>query len=143
MFERFTTRARRTIFFARYEASELGTVQVTAEELLLGILREDKFVAARLGLEALAAIRKDLEQLAPPKGERVPMSVNMAVSHETRRALEFATEEADALQHKMIDTPHLVLGLLRVEDCLAATLLRKHGLEYDSYRTSVQEAVEG
>jgi ATP-dependent Clp protease ATP-binding subunit ClpA len=91
----------------------------------------------------VAAIRKDLEQLAPPKGERVPMSVNMAVSHETRRALEFATEEADALQHKMIDTPHLVLGLLRVEDCLAATLLRKHGLEYDSYRTSVQEAVEG
>jgi ATP-dependent Clp protease ATP-binding subunit ClpC len=143
LFERFTTRAQRSVFFARYEASALGTMQVTAEELLLGILREDKFVAARVGLESLAAIREELEQLAPPKGERVPTSVDMAVSHETRRALEFATEEADALQHKMIDTPHLVLGLLRVEDCLAATLLRKHGLEYDSYRTSVHEAIEG
>ena len=67
----------------------------------------------------------------------------MAVSHETRRALEDATEEADALQHKMIDTPHLVLGLLRMESSLVATLLRKHGLEYDSYRTSVHEAIEG
>jgi Clp amino terminal domain, pathogenicity island component len=142
LFERFTTRARRSIFVARYEASALGTTQITAEELLLGVLREDKFVAARVGLDALLAIRKELEQLASPKGEHVPTSVDMAVSHETRRALEFATEEADALQHKMIDTPHLVLGLLRVEGCLAATLLRKHGLEYDSYRTSVQEAVE-
>jgi hypothetical protein len=142
LFERFTTRARRSIFFARYEASALGTAQITAEELLLGILREDKFVAARVGLDALLAIRKELEQLAPPKGERVPTSVDMAVSHETRRALEYATEEADALQHKMIDTPHLVLGLLRVEGCLAATLLRKHGLEYENYRTSVQEGVE-
>ena len=88
LFERFTTRARRSIFFARYEASALGTTQITAEELMLGILREDKFVAARVGLDALLAIRKELEQLAAPKGERVPTSVDMAVSHETRRALE-------------------------------------------------------
>jgi len=142
MFQRFSVRARRSIFFARYEASKLGTTEVTAEELLLGILREDKFVAARVGLDALAAIRKELEQLAPPKKERVPTSVDMPLSHETRRALEYATEEADALHHKMIDSQHLVLGLLRVEGCLAATLLRKHGLEYDNYRTSVQVPVE-
>jgi hypothetical protein len=142
LFERYTERARRAIFFARYEASALGTMQITAEELLLGILREDKFIAARVGLDALLAIRKELEQIAPPKGERVPTSVDMPLSHETRRALEYATEEADALQRKMIDTPHLVLGLLRIDGCLAATLLRKHGLEYDSYRTSLQGPVE-
>ena len=68
MFQRFSVRARRSIFFARYEASKLGTTEVTAEELLLGILREDKFVAARVGLDALAAIRKELEELAAPKG---------------------------------------------------------------------------
>jgi ATP-dependent Clp protease ATP-binding subunit ClpC len=138
MFQRFTEHARRSIFFARYEASALGTSQITTEELLLGILREDKTVASRLSAGAVEAIRKELEQLAPPKGERVPTSVDMPLTHETKRALAYAVEEADALHHKMIDSPHLVLGLLRVEGCLAATLLRKHGLEYDSYRASVQ-----
>ena len=58
--------------------------------------------------------------------------MDLPLSHEFKRALEYAAEEADALQHKMIDSAHLVLGLMRVEACLAATLLRKHGVEYDS-----------
>jgi hypothetical protein len=142
MFERFTEHARRSIFFARYEASTLGTLQITTEELLLGILREDKTVAMRLHAGAAEAIRKEVEQLAPPKGERVPTSVDMPLSHETKRSIAYAAEEADALHHKFIDTPHLVLGLLREETSPAAKLLRKHGLEYDSYRTSVQGSVE-
>lgn len=139
MFERYTERARRSIFFARYEASALFTSEITAEELLLGILREDKTLVARLGFDTLIAIRKELEQLALPQGEheRVPTSVDLPLSHESKRVLEYAAEEADALQHKTIDSPHLVLGLMRVEGCLAAQLLRKHGLEYEQYRKSV------
>ncbi len=137
MFERFTERARRSIFFARYEASALFTPKITTEELLLGILREDKSVAARLGLDAVIAIRKEIEQLAVPEGDRVPTSVDLPLAHETKRALEYAAEEADALQHKMIDSTHLVLGLMRVQGCLAAVLLRKYGLEFEPYRKIV------
>jgi len=137
MFQRYTERARRSIFLARYEASVFGSLEITAEELLLGILREDKTVASRLSAGTVDPIRKELEQLAPPKGEPVPTSVDLPLSHETRRALECATEEADALGQTMIDTPHLVLGLLRVEDCTAARLLRKHGMAYQRYRESL------
>jgi hypothetical protein len=142
LFERYTERARRSIFFARYEASVFGTMEITAEELLLGILREDKTVAMRLKTGAVEAIRKQLEQLAPPKGERVSTSVDLPLSHESKRALAYAAEESASLHHEHIDAPHLVLGLLREKDSLAAKLLGEYGLEYDSYRTSVQGSVE-
>jgi hypothetical protein len=138
LFERYTERARRSIFFARYEASVLGTMEITGEELLLGILREDKTVVMRLEAGALEAIRKELEQLAPPKGERVPTSVDLPISHEVRRALAFAAKEADAMHHKHIEAAHLVLGLFRVEDSLAAKLLRKYGMNYEEYRETVE-----
>jgi Clp amino terminal domain, pathogenicity island component len=134
LFERYTERARRAIFFARYEASALGTMEITAEELLLGILREDKAIAGRLSPGAVESIRKELEQIAGPKGGRVSTSVDMPVGHETRRALEFAAEEAENLQHKHIHTTHLMLGLLRVENSLAAGLLRKHGMTLEQCR---------
>jgi ATP-dependent Clp protease ATP-binding subunit ClpC len=139
MFERYTERARLSIFFARYEASALGTLEITGEELLLGILREDKTVTIQLNPGALDAIRKELEQLAPPKQERTSTSVDMPVSDEVKRALAYAAEEAEAMHHKHIDAPHLALGLLRVEEGLAAKLLRNHGLVYERYRKMVAE----
>ncbi|MGB6943295.1 MAG: Clp protease N-terminal domain-containing protein [Bryobacteraceae bacterium] len=139
MFERYTERARRSIFFARYEASALGTSEITGEELLLGILREDKTVAIQLNPGAAEAIRKELEQLAPPKEERLPTSVAMPIGEEVQRALACAAEEAEAMHHKHIDAPHLALGLLRVEEGLAAKLLRKHGMVYERYRKMVAE----
>ncbi len=139
LFERYTEHARRSIFFARYEASELGTAEITGEELLLGILREDKTVAIQLNPGAAEAIREELEQLAPPKEERRPTSVDMPVSEEVQRALAYAAEEAEAMHHKHIDAPHLALGLLRVEESPAAKLLRKHGMAYERYRKIVAE----
>ncbi len=140
MFERYTEHARRCIFFGRYEASMFGSPEIATEHLLLGILRDDKKVASQLGIGA-DAIRKELEQLAPPK-ERVSTSVDMPLSMEAKRALSFAAEEADALSHKDIDTSHLVLGLLRVEESLAAKLLRAHGLDYERYREAVAKGTE-
>jgi len=133
LFERYTENARRAIYFARYEASVRGTAQITAEQLLLSILRKDKTVASRLGWDTLNAIRKELDQPGPP-GERTPTSVDLPISLQMQSALELAVEEADALGSKSIDTPHLILGLLRVQDSLAAQLLRKHGLAYAEYR---------
>jgi len=137
LFERYTERARRSIFFARYEASVLGTLEITSGELLLGVLREDKTVSAHLASGAGEAIRKELEQLASPKGQRVATSVDMPLSDESKRALAYAAEEAENLNHKHIDPRHLVLGLMRVEESLAAKLLQNYGMVYEQYRKVV------
>jgi ATP-dependent Clp protease ATP-binding subunit ClpC len=136
MFERYTELARRSIFFAHHEACAFLSPEISTVALLLGILREDKAVGMTLGMGAVEAIRKELEQLAR-KGERISAPVDLPLTMEARSVLEYATEEADALHHKLIDTPHLVLGLLRIEGCLAALLLRKHGLEYRRYRDTL------
>ena len=137
MFERYTEHARRSIFWAHYEASMLGTREITGEGLLLGILREDKTVAMRVGIGSLESIRNELQKSAPPIGERASMSVDVPLNHESKRALHFAAEEADAMGHKNIDSPHLLLGLLRIEDSLATELLRKRGIEYEQFRQIV------
>ena len=125
------------MFWARYEASMLGTREITCDGLLLGILREDKTVAMRVGIGALNSIRNELEQLAPATEKRVATSVDMPLSHESKRVLAFAAEEADALGHRDIDSPHLMLGLLRMENSVAAQLLRKRGMDYGQFRQIV------
>jgi hypothetical protein len=131
VFERYTERGRRAIFFARYEASQFGTPEITSAQLLLGILREDKTIAMQLGMGAAESIRKELE---PTKGQPTATSVDLPVSIEAKRALAYAAEEAERLNHKHIHTPHLVLGLMRVEDSLPAKLLRKHGVVLEKFR---------
>lgn len=115
----------------------LGTRGITCDGLLLGILREDKTVAMRVGIGALNSIRNELEQLAPATEKRVATSVDMPLSHESKRVLAFAAEEADALGHRDIDSPHLMLGLLRMENSVAAQLLRKRGMDYAQFRQIV------
>ena len=119
----------------------LGNTEITVAELLLGIVREDKPLAMRLGLGGVDAIRNEIEALAPPKGERqrIATSVDMPLSNESKRALAYAAEEAERLLHKHIDSTHLVLGLLRQEDTLAAKLLGKHGIELEAYRGVVRQ----
>jgi ATP-dependent Clp protease ATP-binding subunit ClpA len=119
VFERYTLQGRRAIFFAHYEASQFGSPEITSSLLLLGILREDKTIALRLGMGVVESIRKEL---APSKGKPTPTSVDLPVSMEATRALAYAAEEAERLHHKQIHTPHLVFGLMRVEDSLPAKL---------------------
>lgn len=140
MFERYTERARRSIFFARYEASVFGTMEITSEELLLGILREDKSIAMLLNAGAAEAIRKEIEAHAPAKGERVSTSVDLPLSQESQRSLAYAAEEAERLSHKHIHTPHLLLGLLRVDTCPAAKLLAKYGMTLELGREIAAQA---
>jgi len=143
LFERYTERARRSIFFARYECSQFGSLEITSAELLLGILREDVAVVAQLGgFETLTAIRREVEQFAPRR-PGVSTSVDLPLSHELRRALAFAAEEAERLNHRQIDSSHLVLGLLREEDSLAAKLLRKYGMTLEKCQEIARQALPG
>jgi hypothetical protein len=140
MFERYTEKARRTIFFARYEASQFGGSFIETEHLLLGLLREDKDLANRfLGPYAkIEAIRGSIEARGT-KGPKVATSVDLPLSQECKRALAYSAEEAERMHHKHIGTAHTLLGILREEKSLAAQLLREQGLTLKSVREQVRQ----
>src|SRR5579863_2990171 len=123
MFERFTPQARQAVYFARYEASQFGSTSIESEHFLLGILRADEPMSARLlrsnaSVESLrACIRKQ-----QPGGKSVSTSVDMPLSHESRRVMVYANQES-AGQRGDIGLAHLLLGLMREEQCFAARLL--------------------
>ena len=135
MFERFTETARRTIFFARYEASVFGSPVIEIHHLLLGALREDKTLSKRLPPET---IRHALEQRFP-RGASVSTVVDLPLSSDSKRALAYAAEEAQTLRHHNIDTPHLFLGILRVENSVAAELLQENGIDSSLVRGLIVE----
>ena len=118
MFERYTEKARRVIFFARYEASQYGCPYIETEHLLLGLMREDKALANRFlrSHGSIESIRKEIEQRITIR-ERISTSVEVPLSQESKRILNFATEEAERLGHKHVGTEHLLLGILREEKC--------------------------
>ncbi len=136
MFERFTDRARRTIFFARYEASALGGVYIESHHLLLGILREDAMLRLRLSGSA-EGLRTEIEKSFKDPSASTSTSADMPISREVRRALEFAEKEAMELKSP-VACGQLVLGLLRVKESAAAMMLKKYGIDYRSYRELVR-----
>ncbi len=139
MFERFSEKARRTIFFARYEASLLGSAYIETEHLLLGLLREDRPFRDRLPDDAADQIRKRIEESVPQPIERTATSVDIPLSADSKRALVFADAESKAMRHSVIDCGHLLLGLLLIETSVAAVLLREFGIAYASSRAVVAE----
>jgi ATP-dependent Clp protease ATP-binding subunit ClpC len=142
MFERYTEKARRVIFFARYEASQFGAPAIEPEHLLLGLMREDKTLTARFLARAqasLESIRKEIEGRAPLR-EKISTSVELPLAPETKRVLAYAHEESDRLQHRHIGTEHLLLGLLREERSLAAEILYERGLRLAAVREEVARA---
>lgn len=129
MFEKYTEKARRVIFFARYEASQFGSPYIETEHLLLGLLREDKALTNRFlrGRESVEAIHKQIEDHTITR-EKVSTSVDLPLSNEGKRVLAYAAEEAAHLSHRHIGTEHLLLGLLREEKSFAAQLLKERGV---------------
>jgi ATP-dependent Clp protease ATP-binding subunit ClpC len=138
MFERYTEKARRVIFFARYEASQFGSPYIETEHLLLGLLREDKALANRfLRSQAnIESIRKQIEAQTTAR-EKVSTSVDLPLSTECKRVLAYAAEEAERLGHKHIGTEHLLLGLLREEKCFASEILHERGLRLNQVRDEI------
>ena len=140
MFERYTERARRVLFFARYEASQLGSVSIGTEHLLLGLIREGKGLTSRIFARShlsLETIRKDIETSTKIPREKVSTSVEIPFSDETKQVLRHAADEADRLLHNYIGTEHLLLGLLREQQSVAATRLIEKGMRLDSVREDI------
>jgi ATP-dependent Clp protease ATP-binding subunit ClpC len=139
MFERYTEKARRVIFFARYEASQFGAHAIEPEHLLLGLMREDKTLTGRFFPRAqlsIESIRKEIEGRTLLR-EKISTSVELPLAPETKRVLAFAHEESDRLQHRHIGTEHLLLGLLREERSMAAEILYERGLRLNAVRDEI------
>ncbi len=136
MFEKFTEKAKRILFVARYEASQNGSRVIGTEHLLLGLLKEGEeitrelFVKANINMELLQA---EIESSGPSK-ERVSTSVEIPFSEETKRVLFYAEEEAEKMMHSQVGTEHILLGLLRVEDSVGGQILLQRGMRLYAVR---------
>jgi len=144
MFERYTEKARRIIFFARYEASQYGSPYIEIAHLLFGSIREDyPTIRAVSGVEP-AALRHALEPLCPKREEKIATSVDLPVSHPCRRALAYAAEEAERMGHKHIGPEHLLLGML-LENGSEAAVLGGFGITLEAaraaFRTGTRSAI--
>ena len=144
MFEKYTEKARRAIFFSRYEASQFGSPTIETEYLLLGFLREDKNLTLRLlrSIDAVQEIRMEIERSTEVR-EKIHTSVDLPLSNECKRILAFAKEESERLGHTNVDTGHLLLGLLREEKSFAAKLLHDRNVRLDQVRKLFAEPESG
>jgi len=138
MWQRFTERARKVILLAQEEAGRVGSQQVATEHLLLGLLREAEGVAAQV-LESLgvglAAVRSEVESHVTPKDATV--SGEPQLDPRAKKVVELAADEAKRMKHNYIGTEHLLLGLVREKEGLAAKVLTAQGVTLDQMRQQV------
>ena len=150
MFERYTERARRVLFFARYEASQLGSISIETEHLLLGVLREEKGIGAQVLVDAgvtLQRARSEVFQVLGTEGSEssdtrplVPPPVPYTPA--ARASLQLALQEARGLRAASLGPELLLLGVLRVllttpagsAGATLATLLNAAGLTPERVR---------
>jgi ATP-dependent Clp protease ATP-binding subunit ClpA len=138
MFERYNEKARRAIFFARGEATELGCEQIEADFILLGIAREDpSFTVHWLGAN-YAELRETADRLYA-RGKEIPTHMDLPLSSAAKNVLAYASEEAKRLGSEWISTGHLFLGLLREADNLAAKMLKGRGGDLNAVRAGVAQ----
>jgi ATP-dependent Clp protease ATP-binding subunit ClpA len=142
MFERFTDRARQVVVYAQEEARQLDHNYIGTEHLLLGLLREGEGAAAtslgRLGIR-LADMRTDVVQ-AVGKGSATP-SGHIPFTPRSKKVLELSLREALGLGHNYIGTEHILLGLVREGEGVAAQVLVARGADLARVRATVMNEV--
>ncbi len=144
MLEKFTEKAKRILFLARYEASQTGSKVIGTEHMLLGIIKENEDITAELFARSninVELLRGELEARGPSR-ERTTTSVEIPFSDEVKRVLSFAEEEAERLLHPSIGTEHLLLGLLRSNEGLASSVLGKMGITSEQVRRQTRRILQ-
>jgi ATP-dependent Clp protease ATP-binding subunit ClpC len=137
MFERYTESARRSLFFARYEVTQLGSISIEPEHLLLGLLRDSRAISV-LVATSLEGLRAEIEKHVVVT-EKVSTSVEVPFSAGATRVLQFAAPEADGMRHAYIGSEHLLLGVLREEQSVAASALAGRGVRLRDVRCEVEK----
>jgi len=140
MFERYSERSRRIIFFARYEALQYGSPVIAPEHILLGLIREDKTVSNRLFplRRDLGAdkIRAEIEDRIAVR-ERIPQSSELHLSTETKRVLFYANEESRSVKARFVGPEAILIGLFGEGRSVAAAILFQFGLRIQDLRGDV------
>src|SRR5262245_22488842 len=141
MFDRFTDRARKVMALARKEAQRFNHDFIGTEHILLGLIQEGSGVAANvlknLGVE-INKIRSEIEKNVQSGPSMVTMG-QLPFTPRAKKVLELSMEEANELGHNYIGTEHLLLGLLRENDGVAAQVLQDLGLKLEEVRNEVLE----
>ncbi len=144
MWQRFTERARRVVFFAQEEAGRLGENYVSTEHLLLGLVRENDSVAARIldrmGV-SLSRIKSEIERQVSRGDGR--LGQDMQLTPRAKRVIDLAYDEARQLNNNYIGTEHLLLGLIREAEGLAGRVLAKLGVDLERTRREVTSLQDG
>lgn len=143
MFENFTEKARRIIFFARYEASQLGSLAIGTEHILLGLFREDKDLIRKFFPDppsSYASIREEIERMCKSDA-KVNQDVDLPLSSTAKRALQYAVEISHSLSTDYIGPEHLLFGILKTENSTASRLLQERvGLTADLVAAYIQSS---
>jgi ATP-dependent Clp protease ATP-binding subunit ClpA len=144
VFERFTDRARQVVVLAQEQARIRGDSFIGTEHLLLGLIEDGECVACRV----LTSLEVDLAELRGYIETRVgtgdaPTSGNAPFTPAAKKVLELSLREAISLGHNYIGTEHILLGLIRQGDGLAAQALKELGARQDAVRQRVAELVSG
>ncbi len=144
MFERFTDRARRVVVLAQEEARMLDHNYIGTEHILLGLLHEGQGVAAKalqsLGI-SLEAVRQQVEQIIG-RGQEAP-SGHIPFTPRAKKVLELSLREAHQLGHDYIGTEHILLGLIREGEGVAAQVLVRLGADLNRARQQVIQLLQG
>jgi ATP-dependent Clp protease ATP-binding subunit ClpC len=139
VFEKYNEKARRALFFARYEASKLGSRVIESEHILLGILREGEESVTELFRRLKVkpeALRKEIEG-EKVFVERISSTAELPLSEESKKVLAYASHEAESMLHASVGSEHLLIGLLRVDGCQAMRTLTQNGLDLYTVREEV------
>lgn len=141
MFERYTETAKNVMVSSKGKAAYLGSLEIDTEHLLLGLLTTDKGLARRfLGSPwAADSVWTSIEQ-SGKVGEPITGPCDLPLTSISKRALCYAAEEADQLSSTHISTEHLLLGLLREQNCFAAEFLHERGVSLQSTREELIRA---
>ena len=145
MFNRFTERARKVLVLAKEEARRFNHDYIGTEHILLGLIREGEGVACavlqNLGID-LNRLRRELERLISPGGITMVRG-DLPFTPRAKKALELAAEEARNLGHNYIGTEHILLGLLREEEGLAAQVLYGLGVDLEKVKEEIASLLGG
>lgn len=144
MFGRFTERAQKVLLLAQEEARNANYPYVGTEHLLLGLIREGEGVAAKvlgaIGLDA-EKVRAAVEQIVETDSEK--LTGEPAMTPRTKRVLELSVDEARRMGHNYIGTEHLLMGLIREGEGVAAHILNAYGAESGKVRAMVINMLGG
>ena len=139
MFERFTDRARKVMALANQEAQRFNHEYIGTEHILLGLVKEGSGVGANVlkNLDVdLRKVRLEVEKLVKSGPDMVTMG-KLPQTPRAKKVIEYAIEEARNLNHNYVGTEHLLLGLLREHDGVAAQVLMNLGLKLEEVREEV------